>query len=76
MSGNLRLCDFGWSIEVADYDTRQTICGTQVCVYIYPYIYIFIFSLGSGAVRGSAEWREVGGGRALGEESFRVCGSG
>ena len=29
-AGNLRLCDFGWSIEVADYDTRQTICGTQV----------------------------------------------
>eukprot|EP00752_Nemacystus_decipiens_P008679 g7747.t1 len=28
-AGNLRLCDFGWSIEVADYDTRQTICGTQ-----------------------------------------------
>lgn len=28
-AGNLRLCDFGWSIEVADYDMRQTICGTQ-----------------------------------------------
>ncbi|CAN0408615.1 unnamed protein product [Ascophyllum nodosum] len=28
-AGNLRLCDFGWSIEVMPYSTRQTICGTQ-----------------------------------------------
>ncbi|CAM9874714.1 unnamed protein product, partial [Choristocarpus tenellus] len=29
-TGRLRLCDFGWSIEVADFNPRQTICGTQV----------------------------------------------
>ncbi|CAN0484914.1 unnamed protein product, partial [Discosporangium mesarthrocarpum] len=28
--GRLRLCDFGWSIEVAEFNPRQTICGTQV----------------------------------------------
>ncbi|CAM9953382.1 unnamed protein product, partial [Phaeothamnion confervicola] len=27
--GTLRLCDFGWSIEVETHNPRTTICGTQ-----------------------------------------------